>query len=95
MQTSTAQSLPPSRFPFTVTTIGKIPLVVKEQEGRAQRLYFDTERPGFGLCVGAKAKTFFYQRDVDGKSVRTTIGRFGTEYTLKLNRPGFRGGQLV
>lgn len=72
----------PSRFKFTKTALDAVPLVAKD-EGRAQRLYFDTEQPGFGFCVGMKARTFFYQRDVDGKSVRTTIGRFGTEYTLK------------
>jgi hypothetical protein len=42
-----------------------------------QRVYLDTELKGFGLCVGAKAKTFFTQRDINGKTVRVTIGRYG------------------
>jgi integrase len=42
-----------------------------------QRLYLDTELKGFGLCVGAKTKTFFAQRDMSGKTVRATIGRYG------------------
>lgn len=46
-----------------------------------QRLYLDTELKGFGLCVGARTKTFFAQRDVNGKTVRTTIGRYGV-YTV-------------
>src|SRR4051812_6539781 len=46
-----------------------------------QRLYLDTDLKGFGLCVGARTKTFFAQRDVDGRTVRTTIGRYGV-YTV-------------
>jgi integrase len=46
-----------------------------------QRLYLDTELKGFGLCVGARAKSFFAQRDVNGKTVRVTIGRYGV-YTV-------------
>lgn len=42
-----------------------------------QRVYLDTELKGFGLCVGARAKTFFTQRDLNGKTVRVTIGRYG------------------
>lgn len=42
-----------------------------------QRLYLDTELKGFGLCVGARTKTFFVQRDLAGKTVRVTIGRYG------------------
>src|SRR5438309_1195111 len=42
-----------------------------------QRLYFDTELPGFGLCVGAKAKTYFAQGTVRGGFQRITIGRHG------------------
>jgi integrase len=42
-----------------------------------QRLYLDTELRGFGLCVGATAKTYFAQRLVGGRSVRVTIGRHG------------------
>lgn len=46
-----------------------------------QRLYLDTELKGFGLCVGGRSKTFFAQRDIDGKTVRVTIGRYGV-YTV-------------
>jgi integrase len=41
-----------------------------------QRLYLDTDLPGFGLCVGATTKSFFAQRSVRGRSVRCTIGRY-------------------
>lgn len=54
-----------------------------------QRLYLDTELKGFGLCVGAKTKTFFAQRDVNGKTVRTTIGRYGI-YTVSQARDAAR-----
>ena len=66
---------------FTKTAVESLPFVTKG-ERPVQRLYFDTELKGFGVCVGAKTKTFFVQRDVNGKSVRTTIGRFGV-YTVK------------
>jgi len=56
-----------------------LPLIV--DGATRQRLYLDTELKGFGLCVGAKTKTFFAQRDVKGKTVRTTIGRYGV-YTV-------------
>lgn len=46
-------------------------------DGVRQRLYFDTELRGFGLCVGAGAKTYFAQRSVNGRSRRVTIGRHG------------------
>jgi integrase len=46
-----------------------------------QRLYMDSELKGFGLCVGSKTRTFFAQREVRGKSVRITIGRYGV-YTV-------------
>ena len=48
------------------------------RDGKArQKLYLDAQLKGFGLCVGATAKSFFVQRDVAGRSVRTTIGRYG------------------
>lgn len=64
------------RVKLTKTAVDEaVPLVVDGVP--RQRLYLDTELKGFGLCVGAKAKTFFAQRDIAGKTVRTTIGRYG------------------
>src|SRR5687768_5234316 len=42
-----------------------------------QRLYFDNDLRGFGLCVGAKSKTYFAQGTVRGRFQRVTIGRHG------------------
>ncbi len=43
-----------------------------------QKLYLDSELKGFGLCVGAKSKTFFAQRGIGGsRTVRVTIARYG------------------
>ncbi|WP_340109414.1 tyrosine-type recombinase/integrase [Pikeienuella sp. HZG-20] len=39
------------------------------------RKYWDTEVRGFGLFVGKKAKTFYYQRDIGGRTTRKLIGR--------------------
>lgn len=60
---------------------GAAPLIVDGVP--RQRLYLDTELKGFGLCVGAKAKTFFAQRDIAGKTVRVTIGRYGVFTTAQ------------
>lgn len=43
-------------------------------DGR-QKLYWDEELRGFGLLVGKASKTYVAQRDVNGRSVRVTIGR--------------------
>lgn len=42
-----------------------------------QKLYLDTTLRGFGLCVGIQSKTFFAQRELRGKTIRYTIGRYG------------------
>lgn len=65
---------------LTQSALKGLPLVQPEDKKR-QHLYFDTELKGFGVCVGAKAKTFFVQRDINGKTVRTSIGRYGV-YTV-------------
>ena len=60
------------------TVIEKLTYAQKDSDGKVkQQLYWDKKLPGFGLLVGLASKTFIYQRDVDGKSRRTTIGRFG------------------
>lgn len=66
---------------FTESSIAALPLVQAGDKKR-QRLYFHPDIRGFGVCVGARAKTFFVQRDVNGRTVRTTIDRFGV-LTLK------------
>ena len=63
-------------FKLTQSAVKALPFVQPDDKKR-QHLYFDTELKGLGVCVGAKAKTFFVQRDINGKSVRTTIGRYG------------------
>lgn len=61
---------------LTQSAVKGLPFVQPTDKKR-QHLYFDTELKGLGVCVGAKAKTFFVQRDINGKSVRTSIGRYG------------------
>lgn len=47
-------------------------------DGATQKLYLDTELPGFGMLVGARTKTFIVQRSVPGRGFeRCTIDRYG------------------
>lgn len=50
-----------------------------EVDGKSrQKILFDAELKGFGLCVGKTSKTYFAQRGIgNGRTVRVTIGRHG------------------
>lgn len=50
-------------------------LVIPDGEQRAY--YWDTERPGFGVVVGRKQRTFVVRGRVGGKLVKRTIGVAG------------------
>jgi integrase len=65
---------------LTKTTVEKLPF---EEDG--QKLYHDTEIKGFGVRVSHKSKTYFAQRDVNGRTVRVTIGRHGI-FTAEMAR---------
>ncbi len=54
-------------------------------QNKGQRIYFDSQLKGFGVCVGKKSKTYIIQRDVEGRTVRITIGRHGV-FTTELAR---------
>ncbi|MCY2961804.1 MAG: integrase family protein [Planctomycetota bacterium] len=41
-----------------------------------ERFYWDDEVRGFGIVVREKSRSFIVQKDVKGRSVRVTIGRF-------------------
>lgn len=69
---------------LTQSAVKGLPLVQADDKKR-QHLYFDTDLKGLGICVGAKSKTFFVQRDINGKTVRTSIGRYGV-YTVEQAR---------
>ncbi len=59
---------------LTVSFVDKIPF---ETNNGGQKLYWDADLIGFGLRVGAQSKTFIVQKEVDGRTTRTTIGRHG------------------
>lgn len=44
---------------------------------KGQVMYVDTDLPGFYLIVGRRAKTFAAQKDIQGRSVRYSIGKYG------------------
>ena len=48
-----------------------------ELTNAGQVLYYDTKLMGFGLRVGTRTKAYFAEKRVDGRTVRTTIGRHG------------------
>ena len=57
------------RLRLTANTVANLPFAES-----GQVLYTDTKQPGFGLVVGRRTKTYFYQRDIDGRTVRVTLG---------------------
>ena len=57
---------------ITKTFVDKTPFTDK-----GQKLYCDTEIKGFYLIVGMKSKTYVAQKDINGKTVRYTIGKHG------------------
>ena len=57
---------------ITKTFLDKTPLT----EG-SQIAYWDRTMPGFAAVFGKTAITFIVQKDMDGKTIRYTIGRYG------------------
>ncbi|MDX1455474.1 MAG: tyrosine-type recombinase/integrase [Gammaproteobacteria bacterium] len=43
---------------------------------KGQTTYFDTELKGFGLRVGSRSKAFIARRDIKGRPVTVTLGRY-------------------
>lgn len=60
------------KFHLTKRTIEAIPLT-----DLGQILYRDSELPGFGIRVGSKSKVFFAEGQVDRRTVRVTLGKYG------------------
>lgn len=54
------------------SSIDKIPF-----EDEKQVFYRDTQLKGFGIYAGQTSKTFFVEKWVNNKAVRTTIGKYG------------------
>lgn len=84
-------------MPKVTLTKKKIDSIKNTEKG--QVIYWDTETPGLGLVVGMKTKTFLLQLDVKDTSkpkgyrtVKKTLGRYGTEITLELARGMVSGG---
>lgn len=50
-----------------------------------QQLYFDVRQKGFGLRISADTKTYFVQKNVNGRTRRVTIGKHGI-FTLEQAR---------
>lgn len=44
---------------------------------KGQVIYMDKDLPGFGVIFGTKVKTYIAQKDVQGRSIRCSIGRHG------------------
>ncbi len=57
---------------ITKTFVDRLRLKTERQE-----FYRDSELQGFGVRVGATAKSYFVEKRVNGRTVRTTIGRHG------------------
>lgn len=59
---------------LTKKNVDSVPFFKKKGH---QILYHDRDLKGFGLRVGSDTKTYFVQRAVNGRPVRTTIGKHG------------------
>ncbi len=57
---------------ITKTTVDELPLTKK-----GQIFYRDNRLNGFGVCIGKTAKTYYAEKRINGKTVRTGIGRHG------------------
>src|SRR6056297_2526265 len=55
---------------LTETYVSKLPLA---KDGTQK--HWDTEVKGLGLFVGKRAKTWYFQKDVGGRTQRVLIGR--------------------
>jgi integrase len=67
----------PNRVKLTKASVERAPFV-----SRGQRFLWDTELPGFGLCIGRASKTYLVQRTMGGRgpnreTVKVRIGRHG------------------
>jgi integrase len=72
-----AQEKSPNRVKITKASVERAELAK-----RGQRFLWDTELPGFGLCIGTKSKTYLVQRTMGGRgpnraTVKVRIGRHG------------------
>lgn len=56
---------------LTETLAGKLPYA-----GDGTQKHWDSEIRGFALFVGKRSKTWYYQRDVGGRTRRVMIGRY-------------------
>ena len=59
-------------------------------EGKTQEIYWDTKLPGLGLRVGAKTKTFIFQRDMS-----TGVGRVTRRVTLGRDDMGVSNARIA
>jgi hypothetical protein len=50
--------------------------------GKVQHFLRDVKLKGFGVRISKSTKTFYFERKVNGTTVRTTIGKF-PEYTVQ------------
>jgi len=55
---------------------------------KGQDFYRDQSLTGFGLYVGKQSKTYYAEKRINGKSVRTAIGRHGQISTQRARERG-------
>lgn len=64
--------MPAKKLKLTAESVNKIPLTTL-----GQVLYRDTSLQGFGLRVGARVRTYFVEKRVNGRTVRHSLGVHG------------------
>lgn len=77
------RAISPKKIDLSIKVIKTLPYAQRYPEGHRragkveQKIYWDSRLPGFGLVVGLNSKTFIAQRDVNGKSTKVIIDKFG------------------
>lgn len=61
-----------NKIKLTAGSVNRLPFTTS-----GQKIYLDTEIPGFGVLVGKKTKSYFIERRVNGGTVRHKLGRHG------------------
>ena len=74
------------KLKLTKSGVERLPYYVSSTSPKNQELYWDTELAGFGLRVTRSSKTYIVEKRVNGRTVRSRIGRHNQIPTEKARK---------